>query len=347
MSVKAHSPGIAPILLLLSAGAQAGFDEYTITDLGSIVADTSSASNYSYAFDINDRGDVVGFSKGSDGIDHAVLWSRGQLIDLGTGRATSINSRRAIVGWGSGPDYLLWTPDGSGWLATDLGIAKSFKGQSVKINERGEIAGSSSEFDPVSGYDSVFFWKDGQLSKFGSASCLAQHIVGLNNSGDVWQEVGYGSVDVNLYHGRTGTTEDIESPPNGDTYEPVAMNDAGEAVGPGGPDDWISSGGYYSPKTGYRSLAMGVPLWDINNAGIAVGGGVYSNLNGGPPATTKDAVVAAPAENAYVKLQDQIPDFSGWQKLLIATAINDGGEIVGVGINAFGKTHAFLLRPIE
>jgi len=42
-------------------------------------------------------------------------------------------------------------------------------------------------------------------------------------------------------------------------------------------------------------------------------------------------------------LNSLIPADSGWE-LLLASAINDAGQIVGAGLFN-GKTHAFLLTP--
>jgi probable HAF family extracellular repeat protein len=61
----------------------------------------------SWAFDINDRGDIVGWSSRSSPGYHAVLWRSGQLIDLQNAsdvpqdcvleKATAINNRGEIL----------------------------------------------------------------------------------------------------------------------------------------------------------------------------------------------------------------------------------------------------------
>lgn len=71
-----------------------------MTDLGAL------DGNSSYAFDINNRGQIVGDSEVSVFSDeyHAVLWDKGQIRDLGTlpgdmnSTALSVNDRGWILG---------------------------------------------------------------------------------------------------------------------------------------------------------------------------------------------------------------------------------------------------------
>jgi probable HAF family extracellular repeat protein len=72
-----------------------------MTDLGTL------GGPISWALDINDRGDIVGWSRRSSPGDHAVLWRAGQLIDLQNAsdvppdcvlnKATGINNRGDIL----------------------------------------------------------------------------------------------------------------------------------------------------------------------------------------------------------------------------------------------------------
>ena len=49
-----------------------------MTDLGTL------GGTYSWAFDINDRGQVVGYSGTAAGDQHAFLYGDGAMTDLGT-----------------------------------------------------------------------------------------------------------------------------------------------------------------------------------------------------------------------------------------------------------------------
>ena len=80
----------------------------------------------------------------------------------------------------------------------------------------------------------------------------------------------------------------------------------------------------------------GLPL-AINNAGSIVGYADHevSNLR---------AVVWF--QGTMYDLNDLVVSGGAWQELTIAEDINDAGQIVGLGENPDGDTHAFLLTPI-
>ncbi|MHC4091031.1 MAG: hypothetical protein ACYSVY_12300 [Planctomycetota bacterium] len=121
------------------------WDDGVMTDLGTL------GGSQSYAYDINERGEIVGDATTADELEsYAVRWTDGQIESLGTlGRwseARAINNRGDVVGWSEAPDgyyhAVVWregvlynlndlVAPGSGWL---LVVAND-------INNSGDIVG--------------------------------------------------------------------------------------------------------------------------------------------------------------------------------------------------------------
>ncbi len=86
---------------------------------GKMISLATLGGSYSEAYDIDDRGQVVGLSETVSGEEHAFLWRKGKMIDLGTlpgadhSGASGINNRGQIVGESStansGHRAVLWT----------------------------------------------------------------------------------------------------------------------------------------------------------------------------------------------------------------------------------------------
>jgi probable HAF family extracellular repeat protein len=117
-----------------------------VQDLGTL------GGNSSLALDVNERGDIVGYSDTAEGTIHAFLWTSGQLIDLGPEPETEystaeiVNNRGQILGsvgplgeqsrptmWYRGDSVLVED------LYPDLG---QFDVNPYDVNEPGTIVGS-------------------------------------------------------------------------------------------------------------------------------------------------------------------------------------------------------------
>ncbi|MGZ8218378.1 hypothetical protein [Methylomagnum sp.] len=356
--------------LLLSESAMAAYDQYTITDLGSL--SSNSSDDFSYAFDINDRGDIVGFSR-SNGLDYGFTWTHSDgMWSTVPGRVTGINNSRYIAGWN--PKGIFYVGDiGLSTSFHPLGKSKlpNFYGPMIKINDWGQgvmVANDGVYF--FNGANSPgFFGSVVSLKKIGDWDfCYPSTIPGINNRGDaVFNGYAYRDYDskgniilgTRVYHGTTDTKS--VAPSSSKTGYFLAINDNGIMVGTNGYGYFIAPATEMQDGLFVNGVAFNISkppttspdLLDVNNSGYAVGGIGYPSTqfqNNTVCSPTQvnylRAFITSAEEPSFAYLDTLVPALQ-WKCLGPATAINNAGQIVGVGINPQGKTHAFLLTPIR
>lgn len=317
--------------ILLGGNAWADFS-YNITDLGTL-------GYASYAYSINDSGQVVGWSNmiGQNGlyIQRAVLFQPGiGIVDLGSltpthpSAALSISNNGQIVGWG-GSQALIFDPTGKG-NNTALG-----RGGAFEVNENGEIVGWSHTasgdihatlFDTTGGGDNI------DLGTCGGDVSFAYSI---NNNGET----------VGVSHGSGGGATLFD--PTGniklDTGEAFSINNHGQIVGYQESTSGCPQASIFNPYGttihlgtlgGRESVAR-----HINDNGDIVGWAY--DVSGATCPTLFDSTGAG----INIDLNTLIDPMSGWS-LEYAEGINNNGWIVGRGVNPDGFGHAYLLTPV-
>jgi len=187
------------------------------------------------AYDINDRGTIVGYSVDNALRRHAVVWQRTRFAaDLSSevggthSVARGINNLGDIVGDVDGQVFLR-TAGGIQWLGT---------GTAEGVNDAGLVIGYAPGFIPV-------LWRDGVReylpALYGGGIAYGHDVTGLNNLGDI---VGYttqeGSLDNTAVLWRNGKAIDLGRYPGGTKSMAYDVNDKGQIVGegnlePGGP----------------------------------------------------------------------------------------------------------------
>jgi probable HAF family extracellular repeat protein len=333
----------APASLALVAGLAAALwappaRAQTITDLG-----TLPGGYQSYAYGINAGGQVVGTSIPADGYQHAFLYSGGVMTDLNSAlpansgivleTASAINASGQIVAVGAtgGATHAFLY---SGGIITDLlTLPGDNASASTAINASGQAVGYSF----VNGLPShAFLYSGGSLTDLGTLGASSAEAFGINGSGQI---VGFSTTDdanhitrAFLYSG--GVMNDLGTL-GGLAAWAYAINDSGQIVGwacpaSGATHAFLYSGGVMldlGTLGGSTSVAVAV-----NSSAQVVG---YSTTADG----TQDAFLYS--GGVMIDLNSLLPANAGWI-LTQANAINDSGQIVGMGtIN--GQQHAFLM----
>lgn len=134
-----------------------------------------------FAEDINDHGDVVGFSTDADLVEQPVIWRRGGAAeDLGIPNAYPffINNRRQVL-LGAFPNWYFWDAGSVQTIGTLGGSFRVVRG----FNDRGEVTGTSSLAD---GSAHAYLWRDGHMIDLGTApGAQTSEGLFLNERGDV------------------------------------------------------------------------------------------------------------------------------------------------------------------
>lgn len=351
---------------------------YAVTNLGAL------GGYASYASDLNEAGQVVGYGETADGFGHAFLWDHGTMIDLGTlggsySYATGINDLGQVVGYADVPgagiyDAFLITPQGGVWfkdtnldgrndlmINLTVGLGGSNGSAATDINNAGQVVGWYRVVDPWSDYSSehAFLWdaNNGMTDLGLPNGFTGSYAAGINASGQVAGSASYddpltGSHNTaflwDAVHGMTILGV-------GSAYsdsQATAVNDAGEVVG----SQWNTLNGILAAFRWTPASANGLSgsftdlgtlpgdtdssAAAINNVGQIVGYSSYGDEWGYyPHAFNWDA------SGGMESLQNQV--LPGSDAILqFAEAINDRGAIAVDGYDSQGISLAYLLTPI-
>jgi probable HAF family extracellular repeat protein len=320
----------------------------------------------SWAYGINDLGQVVGESITSDGYKHAFLWENGSIVDLGilgegtvygtniynVSCARSINNMGQIVGYSSHDGSLDWYDDHAflweNGSMIDMGTLGGANSYATAINNLGSIAGHSKTSDEE---EHAFQWINGVMTDIGSLGGSYYAMTQTTGNNDNGQIVGVStnvSENRNAFLWQDGQMTDLGAI---DEYgsKASAINNMGQIVGSVTFRRWITPSVSFIDTHAVlwedgimndlgvldfqRSYAM-----DINEEGQIVGYSyVQKDIYGG-----YDACLWENGE--IINLHDFFPEELGF-KFSHATGINNLGQIIGYG-EIEGNDVGFIMTPI-
>jgi probable HAF family extracellular repeat protein len=306
---------------------------YTFTSLGTL-------GGNSFAFDINNRGQVIGESmigEGADAAYHAFLYSDGIMQDLGrlgqwNSGAYGINDSGQVVGcygdqeWNNIRAFLY-----SDGVIRDLGAPTEWGIAAYDINNGGQVVGWSDGH--------AFLYSEGVMHPLSGPDSVANAI---NDNGQV---AGWfcGNAGRHAFLYSDGVIQDLGTLGGmkwGLESEATAISNNGNVAGCSGTASGVMHAFLYSDGVmqdlgtpGYSSGASGV-----NNMGQVVGWWYDWDFE-----TWPYTHAFLYSDGVMVDLDTFAPP--GWM-FVHASAINDLGQIVGVGANPAGYGEAFLLTPI-
>jgi uncharacterized membrane protein len=349
------------ILLYISVATSKAKILYKLTILG-----TLGEYDCTTPLSINNNGQIVGVGVSNIPPNHsrAILFDttgNGQNIDLGTlggqdSRANFISSDGRIVGWAtdssSSSVATLFDPTG-GQNNINLGKLNGRSSQAQAINDSVQIVGEF--WPPTSNCRAVLFDSSGNNN-----SIILDNRPGVGSSG---------CSSINSYGQIVGTISSY-NPIDGWQSQACIFDPTGDGnniklgtiTGDGGSSaNYINDNnqiiGVATSSLGYNQAALFDPTGNGNNINLGSISGyesseAYSINNHGQIVglayndyTWTAVLFDATGNGNNIDLNTLIDPSSGWN-LMLATAINDNGWIVGYAMNTLGKGEAFLLTPI-
>jgi probable HAF family extracellular repeat protein len=322
------------VILVLSALAAA--QSYTVTDLGLLSGDVSTAGRA-----ISPSGQVVGDAENNL---QAFFWSAAQglrglphLQGGGYSVAGGINAAGLIAGYSTYNELenehaVLWINGKIQDLGTLPGGGESWANA---INASGQVVGAS---DSAKTQPNAFLWSKGKgmfdlgvLPKGFYSEALAVNKLG--------QVVGYSNTIGGNWHAfswsKSTGMKDLGTLDSGNSTGATAnaINDSGQIVGTSSCGSSCTHAALWT-STGIQDLGT------LPGSSISAANGI-NNLG---QVVGESGVAFIWSQAAGMQdLNNLIPAGSGWT-LTWAFAINDSGQITGQGeIN--GQTHAYLLTP--
>ena len=217
--------GIAPLCALWISTAAAGLPAYQVKDIGTLGGATTHAA------DLNEGGQVTGYSETADGELRGFVYSRGQLHDLGTlggdgSLGNAINNFGQVTGFAVTPNGHTRAVVYSNSFLMDLAIAG---GDSVgnDINDLGQIAGQRVGSD---GLNRAFAYIAGVTFDLKGPAGFDSYGIAINDVGQVLGTY-YDNAGSHAFLFSLGVKRDLVPGKVSSIYGSQALNALGQVTG--------------------------------------------------------------------------------------------------------------------
>lgn len=319
-NLKTRLATAAATLLGLSAAKAV-----TVQDLGTL------GGNASFAYDINDHGDIAGMSQDANGEYKTFFVSGGVMMATPLAAYTttlSLNNHGLVAGGATGTDNLIH-PAYYNKIFPALHVLSELEGYAMAVSNENKVVG----FYYLASGDRHAFLFDGinftdiSRGRAGFAAAINDSgVIAGNGENGPWRYAMQGSVTYFHPFGNTNKTAIARG-----------INNLGDIVGDGNdngtPRAFLWSNGVLT-AIGTHSVA-----YDINDSQSVVGSvDVPSTCKSCPPVSH-----AFEWHNGTLTDLNTLTTNSGWE-LQVARSVNAAGHIVGYGVKN-GETHAFLFKP--
>lgn len=304
---------------------------------------------------INNRGQVCGWVKTTQGKRHACLWEQGRVTDLGTlggdnSEALAINDMGQVTGWAdTGKMYVDFTstPVRRAFLwqsgkMIDLGtLSGDLHSAGLSINNHGQVFGQAIGFPEPVDLDTgqrpeairTFLWQNGKLRVVNTP--LGMGRINIRGNGAGWEEIKSSPATYRVVIWGKGGKTALPAFGSGKIVVAARINDMGQALTQTSQGDYPTVTTLWTGRH-WQLVGRGLLGNHLNNKGQVVG-----HTEGKPE--RQSAFVWQ--NGTRTDLNSFLPDNSGWT-LREAVSINDRGQIVGTGMYQ-GQSHAFLLTPVQ